>query len=95
MTRSVRSQRMKGGCGSPEACCVHKLLHLTETESKSGAEIIRAYAAPGTARALAIAKLCPNERSWHIFIPTPGRARTIHRKLRQKSETPKDGKTDE
>lgn len=82
MTR-IKYQRLRPGMAdAPEVCSVHRLVKHAEVAAKIDAEKLRRSAAPGSPDSMATAKACQQSGSWHIYIPTKGRAKTLRKKMR-------------
>jgi hypothetical protein len=78
----------------PSVCAVHGLLKYAKVTAILDAQTMRAASTPGTPRSLAQAQRCTTENNgsdpetWHIFIPSMGRMKTLRKKLRESGVLP-------
>lgn len=82
MARNTRYQQLKPGSDGPEVCVVHRLLKRDKVSARIDAEKLQREAEPGSPNSWAKALLCTETGTWHIFIPTKGRAKTLRRQAR-------------
>lgn len=67
-------------------CSVHRLMRYTKEEAWLDAVRLREEAEPGTPNSVARAEGCKESGSWHIFVPTKGRMRTLRKRARSRDE---------
>jgi hypothetical protein len=75
----------------PSVCAVHGLLKYDKVTAILDATEMREASTPGTPRSLAQAHRCTggdDPETWHIFIPSMGRMKTLRKKLREAGVLP-------
>ena len=82
MTRNKGYRQLAPGSDGPGVCPVHRLMQYDKVSARLDAERMRRTAAPGSPHSWAKALLCTDTGTWHIFIPTKGRAKTLRKQAR-------------